>query len=699
MREMYFSPAIVHLLFLFVFSPIIALSDQHELTECKHLDFTGPALCSDWNAFAEYVKDEGESSNSKLAAWLSKPLVTDNGRIFACSGKNLFKFDNYGTVVWIVPLSYLCSVEISPVVDDRGKIYLIAEDRVLKITPSHIGTSKSTSEVFFGPNSTIGGSGEIIGLSISILYSSIFVTIKTRALFALSLHGELLWSAGPVLYRFGYRQGCKENLRDCYFNSAPVIDQCEGTLYISNTEGQLYSLYMRNHNFRWVHDFTSIDKFMTIIPGNNGLLYVIFPKKASVIALDVHTGNTSWQQNFGPLSSEKSLPVVDSNGWLSIGSLDGYLYSFSPTGEVKKLLHATAFDSVIQTSPVLDCSGFSVYVLQTKMTAKSIHDIGNYTYISTMNPASNVLTLLTPATGTVYWTANHPGELTKLFPNSDLRYFKLDERIFLTFLSSARIGYTLPCHTMSQKVAWTCSQAKPKLVNVYAGNEGAILPFIFFQLAVLVLLACCVHFCFIFWRKKKLQNYGLVKFLDRRRSLHHKKKALGRMISKLEQKSAEDVDSHEALEQLGEMVKVKEVIERKLSTSYSLGRDSSNRGYTLPLSDGNAKSHSFHSARKESVTIFNSLSSTESGGSSSSDVCSESGDSWPIWEEEEPVGKGKSVIEERSPEVSSEGSPEPTSSLRECENPIFVKQRFDGRGSEGVSRRKMWLKRTLSSTN
>lgn len=695
MRKMHFSPAIVHLLFLFVFSPIIALGNQLGLTECKHLvDLTGPALCSDRNAFVEYLSHEGEGSNPKVAGWLSKPLLTDDGRIYACSGKNLFSFDNNGTVVWIVPLSYLCNVEISPVVDDRGKIYLIAEDRVLKITPM------STSEVFFGPNSSIGGSGEIIGLSISILYSSIFVTVKTRALFAFSLHGELLWSAGPVLYRFGYRQGCKENLRDCYFNSAPVVDQCEGTLYISNTEGQLYSLYMRNRNFRWVHDFASIDKLMTIIPGNNGLVYVIFPNKASVIALDVRTGNTSWQQNFGPLSSEQSLPVVDSNGWLSISSLDGYLYSFSPTGEVKKLLHATASDAVIQASPVLDCSGFSVYVLQTKMTVKSSLDIENYTHISAMNPASIVLTLLTPATGTVYWTANYPGELAKLFANSDLRYFKLDERIFLTFLSSARIGYTLPCHTMSQKVAWTCSQANPKFVNMYAGNEGTILPFIFFQLAVLILLACCVRFCFIFWRKKKLQDYGLVRFLDRRRTLRHKKKALGRIISELEQKAAEDIDSCEVLEQLGEMVKAKEEIERKLSTSYSLGRDtnSSNRGYASPVSDGNMKSHSFHSARMESVTIFNSLSSTESGGGSSissSDTSSGSEDSWQSWAKE-PVGKGKSVIEERSPEASSEGSPELTSSTGECENPMFAKRWTAGWGSEGVSRRKMWEKKTLA---
>lgn len=110
---------------------------------------------------------------------------------------------------------------------------MVAEDRVLKVTPSNIATSESKVEIFFGPNSSIGGSGEIVGLAISIWYSSLFLTIKNRGLFAILLRGELMWSAGPLLYRFGYRQGCKTNLADCYFSSAPVVDQCEGTLYVS----------------------------------------------------------------------------------------------------------------------------------------------------------------------------------------------------------------------------------------------------------------------------------------------------------------------------------------------------------------------------------------------------------------------------------------------------------------------------------
>ena len=95
---------------------------------------------------------------------------------------------------------------------------------------------------------------------------------------------------------------------------------------------------------------------------------------------------------------------------MSIGSLDGFLYSFSPNGDLKKFLETTAPNSVIQGSPVVDCSGFAVYISQTVMEGKSSQTTGNYTYISAMKPISIIFTLLAPATGTVYWTGKYPGK-------------------------------------------------------------------------------------------------------------------------------------------------------------------------------------------------------------------------------------------------------------------------------------------------
>lgn len=109
------------------------------------------------------------------------------------------------------------------------QVYLVAEDKVMKVTPRNVHTAEPALEVFFSHNVT---SEEIIGLAISGRYSSLFLTIRNRGLFAFSLRGELQWSIGPALNLFDYRIGCKRNVSGCYFDSAPVLDQCEGALYV-----------------------------------------------------------------------------------------------------------------------------------------------------------------------------------------------------------------------------------------------------------------------------------------------------------------------------------------------------------------------------------------------------------------------------------------------------------------------------------
>lgn len=101
--------------------------------------------------------------------------------------------------------------------------------------------------------------------------------------------------------------------------------------------------------------------------------------------------------------------LIDVTGWISVGSLDGYLYSFSPTGSLHKFSKLDTMDSVIQVSPLLDCSGYAVYISQTKMSGKFIHANGEFTYVSTMKPESVVFSLMAPATGSVYWSEIYPG--------------------------------------------------------------------------------------------------------------------------------------------------------------------------------------------------------------------------------------------------------------------------------------------------
>lgn len=169
-------------------------------------------------------------------------------------------------------------------------------------------------------------------------------------------------------------------------------------------------------------------------------------------------------------------------------------------------------------------------------------------------------------------------------------------------------------------------------------------------------------------------------------SLRLQKKAFDRTITELEQKSAEEAVANEVLEKLSALVKEREGIQRKLSTTYSLGRDGAGlppKSSLLPLYDGKSRSYSFQDGRKESVTIFHTYSSdtTSSNGSSS-----ENGSDEDMHEEVEFIvkAKGKAPIEVYSSsdddfyETRYKKSPTSVSgsSSRRFQNPLFMENSF-----------------------
>ncbi|KAJ0043908.1 hypothetical protein Pint_18837 [Pistacia integerrima] len=670
-------------------------------------------------------------SSGRSAFSLSKPLIGEDGKIYACSEKTLFAFESNGSIAWSLDLDFKCNIGMAPVHGGKGKIYLVAEDTVFKVDFMKMGPSESATQVFFGGGPGKEGASEIIGLAVSTLSSAVFINVKNRGLFAFMTHGEVLWSAGPVQYQSDYHQGCRKTVTDCYFTSYPVIDQCEANVYISNTQGELYSFSVRSPRFNWIQDFSSFDKVLTITSGNNGRLYVTVPVKALVFALDASSGYVLWQRSIGPLSTADYAPVVDSNGWISVGSLDGFLYSFSPTGSLHKFSKSDTMDSVIQVSPLLDCSGYAVYISQTKMSGKFIHTIDEYTYVSTMKPESVVFSLMVPATGSIHWSETYPGEFSSLLSKSDLQHFDLDESLVLAFVTAAKTGNTLQCRTTRQKIAASCSQTKPKRPGIYTGNERAILLFLFFESVVLLVLAVLVRFCCTFWRKKeaartKLGNvsgkasklFSFTSFLVYQfsfignvsafqRSLQLKKKAFDRTITELEQKAAEEAVSGEVIEKLSSLVQERKGVERKLSTTYSLGRDTAGSGSKslLPVYDAKTRSYSFQGPKKESVTIFHTLSTDTSSGST------ETENSWDSEEDKDgsaantkAKAKAKAPIEADS--SSDDGvmmrcrrSPsEPASSSRGFISPLFVEQEGEAVESMSMSSSVLKRRRTLSST-
>ncbi|KAI3944852.1 hypothetical protein MKW92_034664 [Papaver armeniacum] len=641
----------------------------------------------------KFLEISAQEPTRKTTHRLSKPLVGDNGKIYTCSDRNFFAFESNGSIAWSVHINFTCYVDIPPIQDEFGKIYLVAGNKILKINPPSVRNPESTFEIFFGDMLTTEGSNKISGMAVSVISSLMFITVENRGLFAYTLRGQRLWSAGPVLYRSGYRLGCKRNVTDCHFTSAPVVDQCEASVYISNTYGELYALAIGNPLFKWIRDLSEFDKLRTVTPGNNGLLYVTFPVKALLLALDVFTGNILWQKNIGPLSTIDCSPMVDSNGWISIGSLDGSLYSFSPSGDVRKFPKANELDSVALVSPLLHCSGHAIYFSQIVMEGKIIRTVGDFTYISAMKPKNVVFTMLVPATGSVYWSGTYTGQFASFLNESILQHFTLDEIILLAFVTAGNTGNHLRCRTTRQKLTSSCSLAKaPKHLSIDTRNERTMLLILLFESLVLIILACAVRSCCIFWSKEKLKNQNLGRFLEKRRLLSTKKKVFDRTITALKQKAAAEEASTHEVKILGDLVKQRDVIERKLSTTYSLGRDECNKSISksvLPLYDDKT-----YTSSSEGTSDYGS-----SGGSSSREDQAKNlgyyGD-----KESDLKGKKKVDSDEAGPsnhtsagkfkEKNWESSAVATSSFT---HPLYVHR------EKGGSSKSNRLRRTLSSIN
>lgn len=170
------------------------------------------------------------------------------------------------------------------------------------------------------------------------------------------------------------------------------------------------------------------------------------------------------------------------------------------------------------------------------------------------------------------------------------------------------------------------------------------------------------------------------------------------------------------IEKISSLVRERRSVERKLSTTYSLGRDeaaaSSESKSLPPVYDAKSRSYSFQGAKKESVTIFHTLSAT-----SSAEGSSEREASWVYEDKDQPTAKAKAKAPIKA-ESSSDGdgimdkeyrrSPsEPASSSRGFINPLLLKQeKLQDKGEVGESMsssiRSMLLlkrRRTLSSTN
>ncbi|XP_058769696.1 uncharacterized protein LOC131643485 [Vicia villosa] len=154
--------------------------------------------------------------------------------------------------------------------------------------------------------------------------------------------------------------------------------------------------------------------------------------------------------------------------WISIGSLVGFTYSFLPTGVLKIFLGRNTENSIVQTGPLLDCSGIVVYTSQIEMEGKVSHNICEYTNFSAFRQKAAIFTKLAPTTGSIYWAEVYPSQVSTLLSKGSLSQFFVKGEIPLTVLAASKVDISLPCRAFGQKLATSCAPGSNKLVNLYS---------------------------------------------------------------------------------------------------------------------------------------------------------------------------------------------------------------------------------------
>ena len=53
---------------------------------------------------------------------LSRPMIGHDGKVYACSEKDLLAFESNGTIAWTLHLNYTCSSDMPPIYGGKEKV-------------------------------------------------------------------------------------------------------------------------------------------------------------------------------------------------------------------------------------------------------------------------------------------------------------------------------------------------------------------------------------------------------------------------------------------------------------------------------------------------------------------------------------------------------------------------------------------------
>ncbi|KAH7302442.1 hypothetical protein KP509_23G073600 [Ceratopteris richardii] len=167
------------------------------------------------------------------------PSIGEDGRVYACIGRNVYAFDTDGTVSWNAALNDTCEELLSPVVTTDGKVYVAANCRVIAVTYSQDLDLLSAWDLYNGTSldGSMLGSKHITGLALIGNGTSLLINAGAAGLYAVSEDGSPLWSTNGDFkskdIAFPPEIFCSEQDKICYFHFSPAVDDCDGSIYLN----------------------------------------------------------------------------------------------------------------------------------------------------------------------------------------------------------------------------------------------------------------------------------------------------------------------------------------------------------------------------------------------------------------------------------------------------------------------------------
>ncbi|KAH7282984.1 hypothetical protein KP509_35G054900 [Ceratopteris richardii] len=379
---------------------------------------------------------------------LSEPTIGSDQLIYACANKEVLAFQGNGTIAWRAGMNQTCQTRVAPVIDYDGRVYVAADRTVVVITPPSSTATNASAADFFSTVPTeslkaIGNFSSVTGLAVTLWSSVLYVNTGT-GLHAFMFDGTPLWSTivqfnNSAMTSPQSMGPCAYNTTNCTLLPYLAVDQCDGSIYVARKDGWLFSYSTWQPFMRWRYALSvDVPLSVKIMAGNNGRIYAAIAEYDTVYALSSSLGTLVWQVKVGPLSEASCIPTVDLLGFVSVGSLDGFIYVISPDGIlVDKYLAADSLSLVsILVAPILDCSKQAIYVSQTKVQSKIITKEADGTKgLGITEFLGMNIYLFRPSSGQVLWHTLYPDLSTKSFCDTDWNVYNKSCSQFLFTVS------------------------------------------------------------------------------------------------------------------------------------------------------------------------------------------------------------------------------------------------------------------------